>query len=138
AEANKTVTLSRAGVGQIGTATADGTGHWTFSYVATTLAEGTYAFTAIETSGSKTSVETTPFRVKVDLTAPAVTLTADASTYDLTPEVRVVATDLHGLADGTTVTLDVDLNNDGDFLDASESGYTTGTLTGGLALLELS
>src|SRR5262249_195521 len=92
AEASKTVTLYRADVGQLGTTTADGSGNWTFNYTGTTLAEGTYAFTAIETSGSKTSVETGPFRVKVDRTAPAVTLTTDASTYDLTPEVRVVAT----------------------------------------------
>jgi hypothetical protein len=52
AEANKTVTVYRADVGQIGTTTADGSGNWTLNYTGTTLPEGTYAFTAIETSGS--------------------------------------------------------------------------------------
>ncbi len=117
--------------------TANGGRNWPLDDTATTLAEGTYAFTATETSGSKSSVETAPFRVKVDRTAPAVTLTTDATTYDLTPEVGVVATDLNGIADGTTVTLDVDLNNDGDFADTGETGYASSTLTGGLALFEL-
>jgi hypothetical protein len=35
------------------------------------------------------------------------------------------------LPDGTPYTIDVDLNNDGDFLDAGELDYTDGTLTDG-------
>src|SRR5439155_23548137 len=66
----------------------------------------------------------------------AVTLTVDATTSDTTPEVRVSASDLNGLPDGTAVALDIDLNNDGDFADANETGNTTSTLTGGLAVFQ--
>src|SRR5262249_6581250 len=87
--ANATITLFRASVGQIGTATANGGGAWTFSYTGTTLAEGTYAFTATATSGGQTSLETAPFLVTVDRTAPTVTLTAPATTYSKAPSLRV-------------------------------------------------
>src|SRR5438876_334558 len=70
----------------------------------------------------KTSTETGPFLVGVDLTAPSVTVTVDASTYTKAPLVRVTATD-QNVATTTTVTLDVDTNNDGNFTDAGESGY---------------
>jgi YD repeat-containing protein len=49
----------------------------------------------------------------------------------------VTATDLYGFAASATVTLDVDKNNDGDFLDAGEAGYQTGTLVNGSALFTL-
>src|SRR5262245_24589711 len=133
--ANATITLYRAGVGQLGTTTASGSGLWTYTY-ATTLAEGAYAFTGTTTSGGKTSLESAPFLVNVDLTAPSVTLNADATTYTLKPVVRVNATDLN-LAATTTVTLDVDLNNDGNFT-GGDLGYTTGTLTNGVAVIALS
>jgi len=41
-----TVTLSRVDTGAIGSAVADGTGHWTFDYTATPLADRYYAFQA--------------------------------------------------------------------------------------------
>jgi RHS repeat-associated protein len=135
--ASATITLYRASVGQIGTTTADGSGNWTFDYTGTTLSEGVYAFTASATANGKTSAETIPFLVNVDRTAPSVTVNADASTYTKAPLVRVTATDLD-LAVTTTVTLDVDNNNNGNFTDAGESGYMTGTLTNGVALLTLS
>lgn len=58
----------------------------------------------------------------VDLTAPAVTVTVPATTYDKTPEALVVATD-PALAD--SVSVDVDTNNDNDFADASETGHSS-------------
>ena len=44
----------------------------------------------------------------------------------------VTATDgVSGVPDGTEVRLDVDLNNDGDFVDPGEASYTVSSLTGG-------
>src|SRR5262249_35430053 len=43
----------------------------------------------------------------------------------------------NGLPNGTTVTLDVDKNNDGNFTDPGESNYASGTLTNGWATLTL-
>ena len=87
------------------------------------------------------------YHVKVDLgayecrdksvfgNAPRVTLVAPAYTNNTTPTVYVHAIgDIGSLPSGTTVYLDVDLNNDGDFLDSvdgfDEQAYCTGTLNG--------
>jgi hypothetical protein len=66
AEASSTLTLTRAGVGQIGTAAADGAGGWSFDYTGTTLAVGTHVFTATaaDVLGS-TSPSSQPFTVTV-------------------------------------------------------------------------
>ncbi len=95
------------------------------------------AFTATATVGGFTSLPAQDFLVTVDLTAPTVTASIAASTSSLGPQVRVTASDLNGLPNGTTVTLDVDLDNDGDFTDAGETGYASGTLTDGVALINL-
>src|SRR5262249_11818327 len=58
-------------------------------------------------------------------------------TTSLAPVVEVTGSDPNGLPDGTTVTIDADLNGDGDFLDAGEAGYATGTLHGGAAFITL-
>ncbi|HEV2864415.1 MAG TPA: HYR domain-containing protein [Pyrinomonadaceae bacterium] len=72
AGANDTVTLTLEGVGQIGTATADAAGNWSFDYAASTLSEGAHTFTATATDeeGGETP-ESEPFVVTVDTTAPA-------------------------------------------------------------------
>ena len=70
-----TVTLFRAGTGQIGTTTASSAGLWTFSYTGTTLPEGVTGFTGTATVSGKISAESPAFLVTVDLTAPTVTLT---------------------------------------------------------------
>jgi RHS repeat-associated protein len=51
--------------------------------------------------------------------------------------VSVTAWDLNGLPNGTTVTLDVDTNNDGNFTDPGETGYASGSLTDGAATITL-
>jgi RHS repeat-associated protein len=135
-----TVTLSRSGVGVIGPniAADPSTGAWSFDYRATTLPEGTYDFTATATLNGVTSLPSPDFLVTVDLTPPAITVSVPASSSSLRPPVRVTASDLNGLPNNTiAVTLDVDLNNDGQFTDAGESGYATGTLTNGTALILL-
>ncbi|HEX7317233.1 MAG TPA: Ig-like domain-containing protein [Pyrinomonadaceae bacterium] len=72
AGANNTVTLSLAGVGEVGTATADATGNWAFDYTASALADGTHTFNAVATdeNGGQTP-ESEPFEVIVDTSAPS-------------------------------------------------------------------
>jgi hypothetical protein len=77
------------------------------------------------------------FLATVDLTPPAVTLSALTPTTSRGPQVHVGVTDRYGIPNGTTFTLDVDLNNDGNFTDAGEAGYASGTLTGGQATITL-
>jgi RHS repeat-associated protein len=140
APASSTVTLTRVGVGVIGTATANSSGDWTFNYTATTLPEAIHAFTATTTQNGKTSRPTAPFLVTVDRTAPVVALDVPATTYDRSPLVRVTSSDFHGL-DGTWTTsalyLDVDLNNDGDFTDTNETAFVQGGHGGGYVEREL-
>jgi RHS repeat-associated protein len=133
-----TVTVSRSGVGVLGSVTANATtGVWSYDYSGTTLPEGTYAFTGTTTVSGLTSPPSPPFLVTVDRTAPALTLTVPASTASKKPQVLVAASDLNGLPDGTTVSIDVDTNNDGNFTDSGESGYATGTLKDGSVLITL-
>jgi RHS repeat-associated protein len=135
---NSTVTFTRRDLGEIGSVQSDQySGAWTFDYTSTTLAEGTYAFVATNTSNGVTSEPTKEFFVTVDRTGPTVTASVPASTSSLAPQVRVVARDLNGLPDGTAVAVDVDLNNDTDYLDANEANYASATLTAGAALLPL-
>ncbi len=62
---------------------------------------------------------------------------APATTPSVGPQVVVTASDLNGLPNGTAVAVDVDLNNDGNFTDPGETGYTSGTLTNGQAVIPL-
>ena len=72
AGADNTVTLALEGAGEIGTATADAAGNWSFDYTNATLADGVHTFTAVATDedGGQTP-ESDPFTVTVDTTAPA-------------------------------------------------------------------
>ena len=135
ATSGATVIVSRTGVGVIGTTTATG-GNWSIDYTGTTLPEGTHAFTARATLGVFRSRATDPFLVTVDLTSAALTLDVTSGAYDLTPQVRVVAADRNNLPDGTTVYLDVDLNNNGSFVDGGETGYASSTLADGYAIFQ--
>jgi hypothetical protein len=137
APASSTVTLYRPGLGSIGTATANTSGAWSFNYTGTTLPEGTYAFWATATVSGVTSANSATRLVTVDLTAPTVTVSVPATTSSLSPVVTVTAGDTVGLPPSATVTLDVDLNNNGTFTDPGEAGYATGTLTNGLATITL-
>jgi PhoPQ-activated pathogenicity-related protein len=75
------------------------------------------------------------------LQAPSVEVsTLTTFTVDVTPQVTVKTTP-HGtgaLPDGTVVLLDVDLNNDGDFVDAGEFGHSQSTLYHGESTFSLS
>lgn len=69
---NTTVTVTRFGVGVIGTAIANASGAWSLDYRGTALPEGDALFTAVATDANNQSGPQTspPFRVRVDLSAP--------------------------------------------------------------------
>jgi outer membrane usher protein FimD/PapC len=65
------VTILREDLGVIGNVTANGSGAWTFNYTGTTLTDGTYNFTAVDTVASVESAMSVVFQVTIDRTAPA-------------------------------------------------------------------
>jgi hypothetical protein len=133
-----TITLSRSDLGVLpNPVTADSLGNWTYNYSGTTLSEGAYDFTATQTKSGATSDPTADFLVTVDRTAPTVNLAVPATVDSLSPVVTVTASDLIGLPPSAAVTLDVDLNNDGNFSDTHETGNATATLTNGYAAVPL-
>ncbi len=109
-------------------------GSWWFDYSGTTLPDATYTFTALTESDSLTSPLSATQLVTIDTTAPSVLVTVPVTT-SLTPVVDVQASDLVGIPANATVTLDVDLNNDGNFTDTGETGYTSGTLVNGFVAI---
>lgn len=117
--ANAIVTLTRAGVGVIGTATANGTGAWSFSYEGTPLAAGTHTFTATAATGGSSSPASAPRVVTIDTTRPTVSsirrqnptvaaTTGSTLVYRVTfaePVTGVDATDFVLTLSGATATL---------------------------------
>ncbi len=71
APAGSTVSLTRAGVGVIGSATATAGGAFSFAY-GTALPAGSHAFTATASQGGTASPASAAFIVTVDTTAPAI------------------------------------------------------------------
>jgi Bacterial Ig-like domain len=133
-----TITVYRTDLGSaLGTATVS-SGTWSYNYSGTTLPQGSYAFQATATVSGVTSTYSAPFHVTVDLTAPTVSLQIDSSTYSLAPQMHVSAWDAVGLPASTTVTLDVDLLDDGLFTDPGDANYTSATLVNGSATFALS
>ncbi|MGB0429523.1 MAG: Ig-like domain-containing protein, partial [Bacteroidia bacterium] len=77
AEANSTVEIY-VGSTSIGTATADGSGDWSYDYTATSLSAGTYVFSADATDAAdNTSSKSSNFSVTIDITAPSAPSTPD-------------------------------------------------------------
>jgi autotransporter-associated beta strand protein len=73
AEPGSTVTVTRTGLGVIGTTTTDNLGNWTFDYTGTTLAPGGYSFTATATdTAGNVGGASAARNVTVDTTAPQV------------------------------------------------------------------
>jgi rhamnogalacturonan endolyase len=103
ASANTSVTLSRAGAGDLGPAAAGAGGAWTFDYSGTTLPDGNYSFQAATTAGAGSFISD-PFSVTIDTAAPAAPVIASVSSDPLTiggtaePAADVVVT-----LDGTAV-----------------------------------
>ena len=73
AQPGTTVTLTRFGVGSIGSTTANGSGAWSFDYTGTPLPEGivTFSATATDTTSGRTGAPSAPFAIRIDTTAPA-------------------------------------------------------------------
>ncbi|WP_106604257.1 Ig-like domain-containing protein, partial [Chitinophaga ginsengisoli] len=90
-QASATVTVYRADIGSIGTATIKANGKWTFDYTATSLADGTYAFTATATTGAQTSAASQTYTITVDRTAPfkpgqPALVSGGSASNDVTPD----------------------------------------------------
>jgi hypothetical protein len=101
------------------------------------LPEGKHSFTARAFDGVSTSSFAADTLITVDTTGPTVLLAVDSSTASRAPIVEVSALDTFGLASSPTLTVDVDLNNDGDFTDAGETAFGSTTLSGGQARVAL-
>ncbi|UZN48804.1 BapA prefix-like domain-containing protein [Cupriavidus cauae] len=81
AEANSTVRIFN-GTTLVGTATADGTGNWSFTPT-TALADGSYSLTAVATDAAgNASGSSTAFDLTIDTAAPAATLAITGMTDD--------------------------------------------------------
>ncbi|MCX6953369.1 MAG: YDG domain-containing protein, partial [Verrucomicrobia bacterium] len=109
AEANSVVTLTRSGiVGPIGTATANGSGAWSFVY-ATVLVDGSYLFNAssVDVAGN-TSAVSADFPVVIDTAAPVVTsATTATATYQSAFTYTVAASGTAGNTGQAALTLTV-------------------------------
>ena len=95
------VAIVRADLGALGTATADGSGQWSYDYTATSLADRVYAFTATATVSGVVTPPCPAFVVTVDnASAPAPVITS--VTLVPAPAISGTATP----ADTITVSLD--------------------------------
>jgi len=74
-----TVTVSSSTGGVLGTATADADGLWSFDYTGTTLADGTYTFSATAANGGYTGLTSSTYTVVVDTSAPAAPVISSVS-----------------------------------------------------------
>ena len=96
-----TVTLNEMSLGIIGTALTDTSGGWTVDGLATTLAEGTYSFTATTTDvAGNVSVASVPFAVVVDATGPTIVVDSpvEGSTVSSNIAVTGTVTDPNGVS----------------------------------------
>jgi PhoPQ-activated pathogenicity-related protein len=134
AELGSTVTLFVDG-SPVGQQTAGPVAQFTLG----SLGDGTYSVTASAVDGAgNVSSLSGAMSLTIQTVAPNVVVsTVVTFSDDLTPHVTVAADGDLGLADGTQVVLDVDINNDGDFDDAGELGRTLTTLYNGGSYFEL-
>jgi len=90
---------------------------------------------ATTSASGETSAPSAPLTFTLDVSGAVSPKALDgSSTYDTKARIVVPASNLYGVPDGASVTLDVDLNNDGDYLDANESPFATATLSSGAAV----
>lgn len=92
AEAGSSVTITRTGVGSIGSVTANGAGVWTLDYTGTSLPVGTHVFTAaVNDSAGNGSTTSSGYSVNV-LSSVAITSAATSTgTYGSTFSFTVTA-----------------------------------------------
>ncbi|MEX0677474.1 MAG: PhoPQ-activated protein PqaA family protein [Pirellulales bacterium] len=100
--------------------------------LAAPLADGPHNIHVVSQDGAGNSTTSPTLVVTVRTVLPAISASTIATiSADLTPHVTVAASSPLGLANGTLVTLDVDLNYDGNFGGAGETARTTSTLYNG-------
>jgi hypothetical protein len=111
------------------TTTVDSSGSWSFS-TPTPLRQGDHTF-RVTSSGTGIVGTTASAFLSVDLTPPAVTLTAPefANYLPATLTVYAAANDPYGLA--PVVHIDVDLQHNGTFTDPGDADYAVATLDPG-------
>ena len=125
AAANSTVTVYD-GSTQLGTATVDSNGAW--SYATSTLSDGAHHFTATDTVSGSTSAASTAVNVTVDTIAPAAPIeTGDTvlSTHQVQVSGTAEANSTIAIYDGTTVVGTGATNSSGDW------SVTTSALSAG-------
>lgn len=105
AGAGDTVTLTWVGVGPIGSATANGSGQWTFDYTSVSLPDGANSFYATSTSGGNQSASSPLFTLNLS-GAPRVAITRQNPTTATiaagTPSVVYRVTFNHNVSGVTT------------------------------------
>ncbi|MEW6302152.1 MAG: Ig-like domain-containing protein [Verrucomicrobiota bacterium] len=104
-----------------GTATTDGSGNWTTSLNLSSLIDGTLTVSVSVTANSQTATDTAT--VGHDTSAATITITSGPSNGDSTPVLSGTTT----LPVGATITVSIDLDNDG----TTDLTYTTTVQTGG-------
>ncbi|NLF06830.1 MAG: hypothetical protein GX594_02475 [Pirellulaceae bacterium] len=111
------------------------------------LSDGDFQLRARSTDQFGEEIFSPAVAMVIDTKPPHVHLSAPESTNDQQQSIIVNAQEGmtpnftpagSGLADYATAYLDVDLNNDGDFNDEGEAGYTTATLVDGAAAFNVS
>gem|GEM_PF-5351353 len=125
AEANTTVTVYKDGA-SIGTCTANGSGVWVYDHTGTTLAEGTYSFTATAADAAgNVSGTSTAKSVTVDVTAPATPAVTAISEDTGTSGTDLITTDQTLVITGTAVAnAIVEVYKDNDLLGTCTAGGT--------------
>lgn len=82
--AGDTVTLTRIGVGVIGTTTADGSGNWTFDYTTVSLPDGANSFYATGSNGAGTGASSAVFTLHL-AGQPRIAITRETPSFEVVP-----------------------------------------------------
>ncbi|MFT3782088.1 MAG: rhamnogalacturonan lyase B N-terminal domain-containing protein [Nibricoccus sp.] len=84
AGAGDTVTITRVGVGVIGSTTANGSGNWTFDYSSVSLPDGTSTFYATASNGSGTGLSSAIFSLNLS-GQPRISITRQTPAFATIP-----------------------------------------------------
>jgi Animal haem peroxidase/Bacterial Ig-like domain/RTX calcium-binding nonapeptide repeat (4 copies) len=108
----------------IGFATTDLSGNWSFDYTGTSLADGSYTFTAIAQVAGYTSAPSTGFNVTVDTVAaaPTLALLADSGLSGTDKITNSGVVTVSGLE--TNATWEYSINNGGAWTTGSGNSFT--------------
>lgn len=102
-------------------------GNWSLDRTGFPLLEGSYSLTAVGVDAAGNTATATR-AIVVDLTGPIIAFTSGRSTNSSTPYI----TGTTDLPVGSTITIKVDHDNDGDYAEAGTATHTTTVQAGGL------